>query len=172
MKKRKRTNIKKKKKAILPWSLQSVMVYYAVPPFAPTASLANVHYNESLVWFKASGSCYTNNTGSAPGSSQISCCCPVLWRFYSSGPPRPAALQTPAVYRWVDVRVDQCKALYWSAHQPSFAWTTSSPTLSKGGAGSTRAHSVQPATPPEPALLPCRGEETPQFLFCTVSISL
>lgn len=32
-----------------------------------TSLLANVHCNESLVWFKASGFCYTINTGSSLG---------------------------------------------------------------------------------------------------------
>ena len=36
-----------------------------VYPFAQTALLANVHRNGSLVWFEASGSCYTINTGTS-----------------------------------------------------------------------------------------------------------
>jgi hypothetical protein len=35
-------------------------------PFAQTVLLANAHCNESLVWFKASGCCYTINTGPLP----------------------------------------------------------------------------------------------------------
>jgi hypothetical protein len=34
---------------------------------AQTAFLADVHYNESLVWFEASGFFYTVNTGSSMG---------------------------------------------------------------------------------------------------------
>jgi hypothetical protein len=37
-----------------------------VYPFVHTALLADVHYNESLVWFEASGFCYTLNTGILP----------------------------------------------------------------------------------------------------------
>ena len=36
-------------------------------PFVHTSLLANVHCNESLVWFEASGFCYTINTGSSLG---------------------------------------------------------------------------------------------------------
>ena len=38
-----------------------------VKPFAQTVLLANVHCSESLVWFEASGFCYTINTGSSLG---------------------------------------------------------------------------------------------------------
>ena len=34
-------------------------------PFVHTSLLANVHCNESLVWFEASDFCYTGNTGSS-----------------------------------------------------------------------------------------------------------
>ena len=36
-------------------------------PFVQTVLLANAHCHESLVCFKASGFCYTINTGSSPG---------------------------------------------------------------------------------------------------------
>jgi hypothetical protein len=38
-------------------------MYATVYPFAQTAFLANVHCNESLVQFEASGFCYAINTG-------------------------------------------------------------------------------------------------------------
>ena len=38
-------------------------VCHTVSPFAQTALLVNVHCNESLVWFKASGFCYTISAG-------------------------------------------------------------------------------------------------------------
>lgn len=41
------------------------VVCHAADPFAETAFLINVHCNESLVWFKAFGFCYTINTGSS-----------------------------------------------------------------------------------------------------------
>jgi len=36
-------------------------------PFVQTSLLAKVHYNESAVWFEASGFCYMVNTGSSLG---------------------------------------------------------------------------------------------------------
>ena len=48
---------------------QSVMVYL----FDHMSLLANVHCNEPLVWFKASGFCYTTNTCSSLESFQIFC---------------------------------------------------------------------------------------------------
>ena len=50
-----------------PWELQCITVCYTVNPFAHIDSLANVHCNESLVWFKVSGFCYTINTGFSLG---------------------------------------------------------------------------------------------------------
>lgn len=41
-------------------------VSYSIP-FSQIALFANVHCNESSVWFKASGFCHTINTGSLPG---------------------------------------------------------------------------------------------------------
>lgn len=40
---------------------------HTVYPLAQTDLLANVYYNESLIWFKASVSCYTVNTGFSLG---------------------------------------------------------------------------------------------------------
>jgi hypothetical protein len=42
-------------------------VYHTVYSFIYTSFLANVHCNEFLVWFKASGFCYTINIGSSLG---------------------------------------------------------------------------------------------------------
>jgi hypothetical protein len=44
-----------------------VSVCHSVYPFVYTSLLANIHCNESMVWFVASGFCYTINTGSSPG---------------------------------------------------------------------------------------------------------
>lgn len=44
-----------------------VTVCHTVYMIAQTAFLADVHYNESLVWFEASGFFYTVNTGSSMG---------------------------------------------------------------------------------------------------------
>jgi hypothetical protein len=39
------------------------MVY----PFVHTSLLANVHFNESFIWYEASGFCYIINTGTSLG---------------------------------------------------------------------------------------------------------
>lgn len=41
-------------------------VCHIVYPSAQTALLVNVHSNELLVWYKASGFCYIINTGPSP----------------------------------------------------------------------------------------------------------
>lgn len=43
------------------------MVCHTIQPFAQTALLTKVHCSKRLVWFQASGFCYTMNTGSSPG---------------------------------------------------------------------------------------------------------
>jgi len=53
-------------------------VYPTIYSSVRTSLLANVHCNESLVWFKASGFCYTINTGSSLRLLLESCCCPVV----------------------------------------------------------------------------------------------
>jgi hypothetical protein len=50
-----------------PWRLWYVTVCHMGHPFVPTALLANGHCNESLVWFEASGFCYSVNTGTSLG---------------------------------------------------------------------------------------------------------
>jgi hypothetical protein len=54
-------------------------------PFVHTSLLANVHCNESLVLFKASGYCYSINTGTSLGLLLDILCCPVSWRSGSFG---------------------------------------------------------------------------------------
>ena len=70
---------------------------YIVYPFVHTSFLKNVHCNESLVWFEASGFCYTMSPGSSRG---------LLLEFL----PLPQAMEilllkislsrAPAVHRW------------------------------------------------------------------------
>ena len=48
------------------------MVCHPVYHLAQTDLLANVHCNESLIWFKAFGFCYTINTGCSPKLLDIS----------------------------------------------------------------------------------------------------
>lgn len=67
-----------------------------VHSFVHTSFLANVHCCESLVWFKASGFCYTINTGSLLG---LPCCCPVLYIFFSFESSGLAPSHTLAVHR-------------------------------------------------------------------------
>lgn len=72
--------------------LQCVTVCHTEHP------LANVHCNESLVCFEASGFCCVINC--YRDFSQISCCCPVSWRSCSFGSTRAALSQAPAGQRW------------------------------------------------------------------------
>jgi hypothetical protein len=59
-------------------------------PFIQTSLLANTYCSESLVWFKASGFCYTIITGFSQDSSWITCCCSLSWRSCSFGSAAPA----------------------------------------------------------------------------------
>lgn len=72
--------------------LQCVTVCHTEHP------LANVHCNESLVCFEASGFCCVINC--YRDFSQISCCCPESWRSCSFGSTRAALSQAPAGQRW------------------------------------------------------------------------
>jgi hypothetical protein len=49
------------------WKLECGTLCPTVHPFVHTSLLVNVQCDESLVWFKASGSCYTISTGSSLG---------------------------------------------------------------------------------------------------------
>lgn len=73
---------------------------HTVNPFTKTASPANGHCNESLLWLKASGFCYIINTGSHWDLCQISRCCPVSWRSCNFDSAGPAPSGAPAVLRW------------------------------------------------------------------------
>lgn len=55
----------KNNRNFLSWKLSCVTVRNTVYPLVRTASLANVHCNESLVLVEVSGFCYTINTGSS-----------------------------------------------------------------------------------------------------------
>ena len=65
--------------------------------FAQTALLANVHCNESLVWFKASGFCYTINTGSSLGLLSDILLLPCVWSSCGFGSEGQALLSVSAV---------------------------------------------------------------------------
>jgi len=79
-------------------------------PICPCNLLANVCCNKSLVWFKASGFCYTINTGSSLGPLShilfLPCIIEIL-QFWSAGTFH--ALQQ--LIDRVDVGVGQLKAL-------------------------------------------------------------
>ena len=50
--------------------MEAIVCHYIYPtiyPFVHTSLLANVHCNQSLLSFEASGFCYSINTGSSPG---------------------------------------------------------------------------------------------------------
>lgn len=53
---------------------------HTVDPLVQSALLVNVHYNESLIWFKASGFWYIIITGSSLSTSEISHGLPKSWR--------------------------------------------------------------------------------------------
>ena len=69
-------------------------------PFVHISLLAKFHCNDSLVWFEASGSCYTISTGSSWDSSRLSRWCPVSWRPCSFGSVGLTPSYTAAVRRW------------------------------------------------------------------------
>lgn len=68
-KKTKTSNDKEKQtnKSISQWVLRCVTECHPVYPLAQTALLANVRYNESLVWFEAPDFCYTLSAGATWG---------------------------------------------------------------------------------------------------------
>ena len=67
--------------------------------FVHMSLLANVGYNESLVWFGGSGFCYIINIGSLPVLLWISCCCLVSWRSSRFGSVGLAPSCSPAIHR-------------------------------------------------------------------------
>jgi hypothetical protein len=75
-------------------------VYCRVYPFAQIALLANIHCNESLVWFKASGFCYTINTGSSLGLLCDILLLPCVMEILQLGSVGQAPLCAPTVYWW------------------------------------------------------------------------
>jgi hypothetical protein len=66
-KERKEKKRKRKRKRKQPNHLVKAVVYYSVSHLIPFYIIANVHCNEPLVWFKASGFCYAINPGSSLG---------------------------------------------------------------------------------------------------------
>lgn len=99
-----------------------------VHPLVQTASLANVHYNKSLVCFKASGFHY-----SITRTPLLPCGCPMSWRSCTFGSAGLAASSTPALHTGEDVQVSQLKALdlglggSWWASQPAHSPTPTPP---------------------------------------------
>lgn len=79
--------------------------------FAQTSLLAKVHCNELLVWFEASGFCYTTNLDAHQDSSRISCGCPELWRSRGYGPTELAPSQLQELIDWVTVGLEQLQVL-------------------------------------------------------------
>jgi hypothetical protein len=69
-KEKKRKEKKRKEKKKHPSLVQAAVsqsVTWYIYIFVHTSLLENVHYNESLVWLEASGSCYTINIGFLSG---------------------------------------------------------------------------------------------------------
>jgi hypothetical protein len=64
--KRKRKR-RKSRNSIWPGKLKCVMVCYTLYSFEQSSLFANVHYNELLNCFKASGFCYSIKTSSSAG---------------------------------------------------------------------------------------------------------
>ena len=83
--------------------MEAIVCHYIYPtiyPFVHTSLLANVHCNQSLLSFEASGFCYSINTGSSPGLLldtllfSVVIEIPQLWIF------RTSLLPAPAIHRW------------------------------------------------------------------------
>jgi hypothetical protein len=131
----------KKKNLIV--ETERVTVCPTVYPLDHLSLLANVHYNESLVFSEASGSCNIINTGSSPGLLLISCCIMEIlllwiWRTCSqssetvdSGMGQPK----PWIWAWVVAKLVNLPAL-WNPPQGKLPSTSlaSSPnaSVSKG----------------------------------------
>jgi hypothetical protein len=92
------------------WKLKCVSLSPTELPFVHTSLLANVHCNDSLVWYEASGFCYSIDTGPHWDFSWISCCCSVSWRYCSFESVGPAPSFTPAINE-EDIGVGQFKVL-------------------------------------------------------------
>lgn len=92
-----------KRKRISPWRL----VCHTVCPFARTVSLADGGCSESLVWFEASGFCYST-TGTPLRYPVVA---PVSRRSCSFRSAGLASSHAPAVHRGVDVGVGQLQVL-------------------------------------------------------------
>lgn len=74
--------------------------------------LANVHCNESLVWYKASGFCYSVDIGTS--LLWESHCCLGVTRSCSFGSVGPAPSCPPAVQRWGGCEWADSKPWIWA----------------------------------------------------------
>jgi hypothetical protein len=118
-------------------------------PFVQTVLLANAHCHESLVCFKASGFCYTINTGSSPGLLSDILLLPCVMEFLKLWICRtgPFARSSSSQMRWT---------LGWANSKP-WIWVWVVAELI-----SLPALSLLPM-PPRPALSHCPGEEQGQL---------
>ena len=97
--KHKNNNDNKTTKKISVWKLQYVMVCHTPDPFVQPSLVANVHCNESLVWFELLLH-YQHWTLAGIPLRYLLCCCPVSWRSYSFASVGPAPSCSLAVHRW------------------------------------------------------------------------
>lgn len=119
---------------------------------ALSSLFANIHYNVSLVWFKASGFYYTINTGSSLGLLQALLLLPcVMWILQLSICRTGPFIYTPAAHRW-----DRSWSVptQSSESEPRWAWlgqpvTSSEPHTTRVSSSAFLSQGAGPGSFPE-----------------------
>jgi hypothetical protein len=93
--------------AVICNSVLTITIY----PFVQTSVLADVHCNESVVWFEAFGICYALNTGSSPELLSDTLLLPCFVKLSSFGYVGSALHVIQQFIDGIDVKVGQHKVL-------------------------------------------------------------